>query len=262
MASNPTQPPAQPPVQPVAQAPQKKGISPLIWILGGCGGLLVIVAIVFAVAGYWGVHKLKGYAESAKKNPAVFAAKLAVAANPDLEVVSSDDEDGTVTIRNKKTGEEITMNAADIKNGRLKFKNEKGEEVTFEGSGEKGKEGIRIKSNKGTMSFGDTEAVVMPEWVPMYPGAKVMASTKQETDDGFTGTYSFQTPDAATEVLARFERDLSGAGFTVERQSAGSVGTVHGKADGGARTVAATVIPIGNITQVTVEYAATGGAKE
>ena len=59
-------------------------------------------------------------------------------ANPDLEVVSSDDESGTVTIRNKKTGEEITMNAADIKNGRLRFKNEKGEEVTFEGSGEKG----------------------------------------------------------------------------------------------------------------------------
>jgi pyruvate/2-oxoacid:ferredoxin oxidoreductase alpha subunit len=96
----------------------------------------------------------------------------------------------------------------------------------------------------------------------VYPGAKVLASTRQQTDDGFTGTYSFQTPDAATEVLDRFGRELSGAGFTVERQSAGAVGTVHGKADGGARTVAATAIPIGNMTQVTVEYAATGNAKE
>ncbi len=190
MATNTPQPPAPvapPPAQPAAPAPQKKGTSPLVWILGGCGGLLVLAAIAFAVVAYWGVHKIKGYAESAKKNPAVFAAKLAVAANPDLEVVSSDDESGTVTIRNKKTGEEITMNAADIKNGRLKFKNEKGEEVTFEGSGEKGKEGFRIKSNKGSMAFGGVEAEKMPPWVPTYPGAKVMASTKREDRGRFHG---------------------------------------------------------------------------
>lgn len=265
MASNTPQPPAPvapPPAQPAAPAPQKKGISPLVWILGGCGGVLVLAAIVFAVMGYFVVHKVKGYAESAKKNPAVFAAKLAVAANPDLEVVSSDDEDGTVTIRNKKTGEEITMNAADIKNGRLKFKNEKGEEVTFEGSGEKGKEGLRIKSSKGTMAFGDVEAVKMPAWVPLYAGAKVMASTRQKTEDGFTGTYSFQTPDAAPAVLARYESELSGAGFAIERQSVGAVGSLHAKGDGGARTVAVTAIPIGDLTQVTVEYGATGGATE
>ena len=215
MASNTPQPPAPvapPPAQPAAPAPQKKGISPLVWILGGCGGVLVLAAIAFAVMTYFVVHKVKGYAESAKKNPAVFAAKLAVAANPDLEVVSSDDEDGTVTIRNKKTGEQITMNAADIKNGRLNFKNEKGEEVTFEGSGEKGKEGLRIKSSRGTMAFGDVEAVKMPAWVPVYAGAKVMASTRQKTEDGFTGTYSFQTPDAAAAVLARYAERALGRG--------------------------------------------------
>ncbi len=265
MASNtqqPSAPAAPPPAQPAAPAPQKKGTSPLVWILGGCGGVLVLAAIAFAVVTYWGVHKLKGYAESAKKNPAVFAAKLAVAANPDLEVVSSDDEDGTVTIRNKKTGEQITMNAADIKNGRLKFKDEKGEEVTFEGSGEKGKEGLRIKSSKGTMAFGDVDAVKMPAWVPGYAGAKVMASTRQKTEDGFTGTYSFQTPDAAATVVARYEGELAGAGFAVEKTGAGPVESLHAKADGGKRTVAVTAIPIGTTTQVTVEYGATGGASD
>ncbi|HQT93623.1 MAG TPA: hypothetical protein PK435_03240 [Thermoanaerobaculaceae bacterium] len=265
MASNTPQSPAPtapPPAQPAAPAPQKKGTSPLVWILGGCGGVLVLAAIAFGVMTYFVVHKVKGYAASATKNPAVFAAKLAVAANPDLEVVASDDESGTVTIRNKKTGEEITMNAADIKNGRLKFKNEKGEEVTFEGSGQKGKEGLRIKSSKGTMAFGDVEAVKMPAWVPVYAGAKVMASTRQKTEDGFTGTYSFQTPDAAAAVLARYESELDGAGFAVERQSAGALGSLHAKADGGARTVSVSAIPIGATTHVTVEYGATGGAKE
>ncbi len=265
MASNTPQSPAPAaaaPAQPTAPAPQKKGISPLIWILGGCGGLLVIVAIVVAVAGYWGVHKLKGYAESAKKNPAVFAAKLAVAANPDLEVVSSDDESGTVTIRNKKTGEEITMNAADIKNGRLKFKNEKGEEVTFEGSGEKGKEGLRIKSDKGSMTFGNAAAEAMPAWVPAYPGAKVMASTRERTVDGLKGTASFQTGEAAATVLDHYESELKGSGFAVERTSAGGMGSVHAKGDDGKRTVTVTAVAIGNLTQVTVEYEASEGAAE
>ena len=265
MASTTPQSPAPavpPPAQPAAPAPQKKGTSPLVWILGGCGGLLVLAAVLFAVAGYWGVHKLKGYAESAKKNPAVFAAKLVVAANPDLEIVSSDDESGTVTIRNKKTGEEITMNAADIKNGRLNFKNEKGEEVTFEGSGEKGKEGLRIKSDKGTMAFGDAEAVKMPAWVPAYPGAKVMASTRRATAGGFTGTYSFQTPDAAADVLARFGSELSDAGFVVTEKSAGTVASLDAKAEDGKRTVVVTAIAVAGVTQVTVEYGAGAGAAE
>jgi hypothetical protein len=265
MASNTPQPPAPvapPPAQPATPAPKKKGISPLVWILGGCGGVLVLAAIAFGVMTYFVVHKVKGYAASATKNPAVFAAKLAVAANPDLEVVTSDDESGTVTIRNKKTGEEITMNAADIKNGRLKFRNEKGEEVTFEGSGEKGKEGLRIKSNKGSMTFGNAEAEKLPVWVPAYPGAKVMASTKEKTEDGFSGTASFQTSDAAATVLEHYESELKTSGFEVERTDAGGMGSLHAKAGDGTRTVAVTAVAIGNLTQVTVEYGATGGAKE
>ena len=74
MASS-TPPMAPPPAQPAAGAPApKKGTSPLVWILAGCGGLIVIVGIIFAVLAYWGVHKVKGYAETARKNPAVAAA--------------------------------------------------------------------------------------------------------------------------------------------------------------------------------------------
>jgi len=257
MASS-TPPMAPPPATP---AP-KKGTSPLVWILAGCGGLIVIAGIVFAVLTYWGYNKAKSYVETAKKNPALAAAKIAVAVNPDLEIVTEDDEAGTLTIRNKKTGEEITMNAEDIKEGRLKFKNEKGEEVTFEGSGETGKEGFRIKTDKGTMAFGNVAGEAPPSWVPSYPGAKVMASSREKTDEGFTGTYSFQTADSADAVLAYYEKELRNAGFDVERTSTGEMsglGTINARGGEGKHTVNVVVTSVADMTQVMVHYATTDG---
>jgi hypothetical protein len=268
MASNAPQPPAPmapPPAQPAPGAPQKKGTSPLIWILAGCGGLIVIAGIVFAIVAYWGVHKLKGVAESAKKNPAVFAAKLAVMANPELEIVASDDDAGTVTIRNKKTGEQITMNAQDIKQGRLKFKNEKGEEVTFEGSGEQGNEGLRIKSDKGTVTFGNAKGEKAPAWVPVYPGSRSLASASEKTAERTSGSLTFQVSDASDKVLAYYERELKSSGFTVEvTVTTGTirVGSLSAKADSGRRTVNVIVTPTGAASQVAVQYALTGSGQE
>ncbi|MCJ7442206.1 MAG: hypothetical protein MUO25_11610 [Thermoanaerobaculaceae bacterium] len=265
MASS-TPPMAPPPAQPAPGAPApKKGTSPLVWILAGCGGLIVIAVLVVLVGGYFVAHKVKGYVETAEKNPALAAAKIAVAVNPDLEIVSEDDEAGTLTIRDKKSGEEITMNAEDIKQGRLKFKNKKGEEVTFEGSGESGKEGFKVKSGKGSLTFGNVEAEAPPSWVPAYPGAKVMASSREKTDEGFTGTYSFQTGDSADSVLAYYEKELKKAGLDVERTSSGEMsglGTINARGGDGKQTVNVVVTRVAEMTQVMVQYAAGEGASE
>jgi hypothetical protein len=262
MASN--QPPmAPPPTQPAPQAPaQKKGTSALVWILAGCGGLIVIIGLIFAGVTYWGYHKVKAYAEVAKKNPALAAAKLMVAANPNVEIVSEDDNAGTITIRDKKTGEEITMNAEDIKNGRLKFSNKKGEEVTFEGTGKPGKEGFKIESNKGTMTFGGAEGEAPPAWVPTYPGGKTIATTREKTEEGFTGTFSFQTGDAVDAVTTRYEKELKDKGFEVNRVTMTGMGNLTAKGDGGKHTVNVTAIRVNDMTQVTVAYGTTGGETE
>jgi hypothetical protein len=247
-----TPPPAQP--APAGQ-PAKKKTSPLVWILAGCGGLIVIGVIVMLVGGYFVAHKVKGYAEMAKKNPAMAAAKLAVSFNPNLEIVSEDDDKGTLTIRDKKTGEEITMNAEDIKQGRLKFKNKKGEEVTLEGSTEAGKEGFRVKTDKGTMSFGNTTAEAPPSRVPVYPGAKAVASSRQKTEEGLTGTFTFQTRDAGEKVLAFYEKELKGAGFEVERAGTWGMANLSAKSGDGKSKVNVVVLPVSEVgTNVTVEY--------
>jgi len=262
MASNTPQPPVpMAPAQP--GAPQKKGTSPLVWILAGCGGLIVVVCLVMLVGGYFVAHKIKGYAETARKNPAMAAAKFAVGVNPDLEIVSEDDDKGELTIRNKKTGEQLTMNAQDIKQGRLKFKNEKGEEVTFEGSGEPGKEGLRIKSNTGTVTFGAGDVEKAPSWVPVYPGGKAMASASQKTASGVSGHISLQTTDAADKVLDYYERELKASGFSVERTSMkgmAQIANLNAKADGGRRTVNVIVTQVGEAMQVAVQYTGPGAS--
>jgi len=262
MASS-TPPMAPQPAPPPPAAPAaKKGTSALVWILAGCGGLIVIIGLIFAGATYWGYHKVKGFAEVAKKNPALAAAKLMVAANPDVEIVSEDDGAGTITVRNKKTGEEITMDAEDIKNGRLKFRNEKGEEVTFEGSGKPGQEGFRIESKKGSMTFGTGEGEAPPAWVPTYPGAKTIATSREKTDEGFTGTFSFQTADPVDVVTAHYEKELKAKGYEVNRVAMVGMGNLTAKGDGGKHTVNVTVMRLGEATQVTVEYKTTGGEGE
>jgi hypothetical protein len=259
-----TQPPTAPPPAPAAPgAPAtKKGTSALVWILAGCGGLIVVLGLIFAGLTYWGFHKVKGYAELAKKNPALAAAKLMVAANPNVEIVSEDDNAGTITVRDKKTGEEITMNAEDIKNGRLKFSNKKGEEVTFEGSGKPGKEGFKIESSKGTMTFGGAEGEAPPAWVPTYPGGKTIATSREKTAEGFTGTFSFQTGDPVEAVTTRYETELKAKGFDVNRVSMATMVNLTAKGDGGKRTVNVTAMRVNDLTQVTVSYGATGGAAE
>ncbi|MEW6368245.1 MAG: hypothetical protein AB1714_26750 [Acidobacteriota bacterium] len=264
MSSTPQVPPQAPQVP--QAVPPKKGTSPLVWILVGCGGLLFIGAILVAGVIWWSAHKIKNYAQEVEKNPAIAIAKLAVAANPDLEVVSEDYDRGTLTIRNKKTGEQITMNAEDIKEGRLRFQNEKGQEVTFEGSGEKGHEGLTIKSDEGTVTVGQTGKQQLPVWVPTYPGVTPVVTLTKSGEEGLYGNYSFQTGDSVDMVLNYFESGLETAGFSVEKTSIPggviAMGTLNAKTESGKREVVVSVIPVGTMSQVTVQYTSKEGADQ
>src|SRR5579862_1895754 len=95
--------PATPPLSaPPASVPAASAkTSPLVWVLAGCGGLIVLGGLVFGLI----VFKTRQFVHSAQKNPAFAAARLLAAANPDIDVLSTDEDRGTMTVRNKKTGE-------------------------------------------------------------------------------------------------------------------------------------------------------------
>jgi hypothetical protein len=119
--------------------PAKKGMGPLGWIAIGCGVILVFCLIAFAVVGYMAKRGIEKF----QKNPTKMAAEMIVRANPDLELVSSDDKAGTMTVHNKKTNETVTLNFDDIKNGKLKVTTDKGT-ATFDGSGAANGGGIKV----------------------------------------------------------------------------------------------------------------------
>lgn len=248
-------PTPQPPA--AAPAPAKPGSGVLPKVLIGCLGLVVIVGIVMSVAVWWGARKLA----DAARNPAVLAAKLVVAANPDLEVVAEDPGKQTVTIRNKKTGDVITMNAADIQRGKLELRDGRGEKVTLE-AGDKEKGGITVTSKAGTTRIGaDAAAAPLPSWIPAYPGVQPGGIMSSKTAGGVEGMISFTTSHPSSEVLDFYEADLKGKGFKVERSEvkgdAGSTGSLTARLED-RRELTVTAVPAEKETQVGVHYVSRG----
>jgi hypothetical protein len=192
---------------PVApQQPQKKGLSPLAWVGIGCLGLLVIGGIVTTVIAVFLVGKVKEVASEMEDDPVATTAKILAAANPDVELVSADKENRTVTFRDVNTGEEVTFGYDDIEEGRVTFSSgsETAElEVT---SGDDGSGGLTVKSSEGTATFGAGGDADIPDWVPVYPGATPTSNFSAESDGQHTGTFSF-TSDAAIESILDFYDD-------------------------------------------------------
>lgn len=239
MASNvppPPMPPAPPAPQPVMQ-PAPKKTSPFVWVLVGCGAIVLIVLLVLGIGGFIIGKKVKDFAKDAERNPAVAAAEMAVRFNPEVEVVDKDYDRGTITIRNKKTGEVFTLDAEDVKEGRFSIRNEKGEEVTFQGKGSGDSGVFKMTTKDGEATWGTGAAASMPAWLPEYPGTSPLGSFSGSDGATQSGGYTFQTSDSVKDVMGFFQRRLEADGFEVNTSSFEQSGVVAGgsvTAQGGA----------------------------
>ena len=252
--------PQAPPPPPMAQAPPaKKKTSPLLWILIGCGGLVLLAAVIMLVAGVFVAKKASSYLKDAEKNPALAAAKMVVALNPDLETVSADESAGTITIRNKKTGEVVTLDLEDVKKGKIRFRNEKGEETEISASGEGESGQVEIKGREGSMTFGAGGDAERPDWVPEYPGSQPQGMFSGRGAQGMSAAYAFETSDSPEEVMAFYEEQLKGAGFevsssTIKQGGKVSGGMVNAQSEDPKRGVHVTITEEEGTTKVAVAY--------
>jgi hypothetical protein len=146
----------------------------------------------------------------------------------------------TVRIRDRKTGEEVTLSFDDIKKGKLKFsaRGKDGEVANMEIGGGEGK---------------------LPSWVPTYPGAKAqgnMTANGQGGDGmGEGGIVTFTTPDPASRVTAFYEAKIKEIGMSVNlTQITGTGGMVMGEDEGGKRTLNVMVGGGSGDTSFTVTY--------
>ena len=245
----------------VTQTPERKGLHPLAWVGIGCGVLLVIVVAVTLVGGFFLARTVKNVAEDFENNPGLAAAKIIVKASPELEEVDVDEDAGTMTIRNTKTGELITVNFDDIKEGRFSWTAD-GEEITVDIS-DADSGTVKVESSDGDGFALTTGAAVtdeIPDWVPIYPGTEPANRGSLRTDNSVSGNYSTTTDDAVAEVLEFFREALKSADYKVNVNTYSGTDNegamINGSVEGEGKTVVVLINRDEESTTVNVTYSA------
>jgi len=221
-------PESSPPPLP-GSAPQKKGLPALAWVGIGCGGILVVALIVMMTAFAFLGRKVADYAREAEKNPAKAAAELFVKVNPDVELVSANDRAGTMTIRIKATGKEVTVTYADIAQGKFSVTGEDGEfRVEADPTGG-GSAKVTMKRSDGSVSYvsGAEAASKVPEWVSAaaYPGAPgPQATFVAEAPGARSGSLGTISTDDLRRVAHYYREFLKRENYEVTENSTSAEG--------------------------------------
>jgi hypothetical protein len=235
-------PPA--PQTPGVPVPQKSsGAKVLLWIVGIVVGLFLLGSATCAVLGFYAMHKVKqaGFdSDLMKKNPGLATAKMAVTLNPDTEILSSDDNAGTIVVRDKKTGKTVTMKF-DPQKKAMVITDENGQTTSMTTTGEGANAGIEMKSSEGTMKIGGS-ADKAPGWVPVYPGSSPQNTFSASNPGEQSGSYTFTTADPAEKVISFYGDTLKSAGFAVSNMTSNSEGKVGGMVSGEDKANKRTVV--------------------
>ena len=238
------------------QATKKKGLSPLAWIGIGCGVLILIAFLVMSAGLWFGGKMVKSVVEDFEEDPARSAAELIVKMNPELELVETDQEEGTITVRVKESGEIATFDYSEIQEGKLSFESSEGK-MTFDAQGAEEGGVFTMETEEGSATLGAGE---IADWVPEYPNAEDNQTLfSQDMGETSGGAFSFGTTDSATEVLAYFTQALEGHGFAVQENTSTQDGEIVGANliagdEATKRHAQITVTPEDDTTRVVVSY--------
>jgi len=247
-----------PPPPPQAQQPaKKKGMGVVGWLAIGCLVVLLLGLGSCFACGYYAKRKLGQFSEEMQKNPEMAAAKLVVRMNPDLELVSTDDQAGTLTVKNTKTGETMTVSVADAKEGKFSVTTDKGT-TTVDANAQDGT--LQVTDGQGnTATYGAGGEAAMPSWLGAYPNGTASTNYKADTTEAKTAMVVFTTSDSIEDVMSWYEQQLQGAGLSVQKQlmSAGgtaSGGTVTGESSDQKRSAVVVVGSADGKTQASVTW--------
>ena len=238
----------------------KKGLSPLAWIAIGCGGLAILAIVLVAGVVGFGLFKAKEVIGDFQDNPAKATAETMVKLNPELDLVSTDDAAGTITVKNNKTGEIATLNFEDIAEGKFSVTTDEGEfKMDVSGTEEGGT--VTLTGPDGEARFGaSADLGDVPGWVPLYPGATATQGTfSSKTAEGLTGIVTAKTGDSGQQVLDHYKKWLEDNGYeiqgtTVNTTPEGSFSGISGKREDQGRMVNVGVIEADGEVQVTINY--------
>lgn len=205
-----------------APAASKKNRT-LYWILGGCLILGFTVMLIVVSAGIYFVYMAK--------NPVHTVAKEIVNLDPNLEIISTDEETGIVRMRYKKTGLIIRMNVKDGRNA---------------------KSVINEIQNNG---MGVSPQSVTQAWIPVYPNKKSDPHFSVALDEK-SGSCILETNDSAERVAAFYENAFTKAGFTIKvyKNKFDKNGRIVAKEINGKRKAYVSTRITNKATQIYIEF--------
>ena len=279
MSSTPSVSP-QPPVggPPTPPPGSGSGAKIILWIVGGFVGFCVLCIIGVTVVASLLVHKAKQSGldpDLMQKNPALAVAKLAVTANPDVEMISSNDSAGTMVVKDKKTGQVLklkfdpdkksmvvtdengktgTMQLDPSKNA-LVVTDANGKTATITADAQAGK--VEVKGPDGSLKMG-VNADKAPSWVPAYPGSNPQGTFSASNGNEQTSTYVFVTQDSVDKVVSYYTSAFKSAGMTASNTTTNANGKlggmVSGRDDSNKRTILVTAGSDNDGTHVSLTY--------
>jgi hypothetical protein len=238
----PPPPSAPPPPPPAAAAPAKGSNRTLIIVLCILGAILVIIGGCVTTCTYFVHKKAKEYSMDAKKDPQFATVNMIASLTPNLQVVSKDPEARKITIRNKKTGETVTLDLNDLSADKMEKAMQqfaKGQKVTLatksdseasEQAAAPAKEEEQPAPAKPaeesiSPARASANAAVLkkfPAFLPAYRGGKTLEASLQTIAGTTIGNYAFTTGDPVETVADFYEKTLTDAGFTVVSKDSGT----------------------------------------
>jgi len=220
--------------------PGARKTSPIVWILLILGGVVVLGILGVVGLGMFALHKVKQAGldpELMRNNPGLAISKMVTAFNPDVEVLNTNDRDGTLTVRDRKTGKVVTMTFDQVKNGQFNMH-------------------VEEDGKTASLNFGSDVASKLPSWVPAYPGATAKGgfSATSSGDNGDAGNFTFTTLDSTDQVRSFYEGKARDAGMQIATAAAAAFGTVLTLTDPNKHHTITVTIGGGNPTGVSVFY--------
>jgi hypothetical protein len=194
-----------------AAAPVRR-TSPIVWVLVVVLGLFVLGGLSVVGAGLFFFSKARQAGvdpDLMRTNPGLAVGKMMAAFNPDVEVVRTNDAQGTITLRDRHSGKEITITFDQARSGKF----------TFRAEDDRGKTAM--------LEVGGASSR-LPSWIPEYPGAVIETNiaARGESDDGAGegGNYSFTTKDSAAQVISFYQDKGREMGWKVRLNASGGEG--------------------------------------
>ena len=199
-------------------------------------GLFVLGAVGVVGVGMFVVHKVHQAGidpDLWHRNPGLAASKMMAAFNPNLELVRINEGDNTITMRDKRSGHEVTMSFNDVQQGRFH---------------------MNMRGDNGASVDIGGDASKLPSWIPAYPGAKPEVAFTGSSDQGEGGTFTFKTPDSPQDVMKFYQDQINGLGLKTYMVANTSDGGTIGASEQNGRSLNVTVGASGGQTNVTVIY--------